>query len=117
MRKMSRTGVFSRAAVSYYSIRFKKLENQYPTEEEFIRHYLPDEEAIQQLLKYVPMEDRGIVFSGNEQLRTEFKQLYTAHLGKLLFGTSSFFRIINAMDPAYLKAISLSEGKQTTTLQ
>lgn len=117
IRKMSRTGVFSRAAVSYYSIRFKKLENQYPTEEEFIRHYLPDEEAIQQLLKYVPMEDRGIVFSGNEQLRTEFKQLYTAHLGKLLFGTSSFFRIINAMDPAYLKAISLSEGKQTTTLQ
>lgn len=109
MRKMSRTGVFSRGAVGYYSIRFKMLEKQYPSEEDFIQNYKPDEEAIQQLQKYVPEEDKGIVFDPAGQLKTEFRLLYTAHLGKLLFGSSGFYRIINSMDPAYQKVISLCE--------
>ncbi|MEN9640591.1 MAG: hypothetical protein RLZZ262_2460 [Bacteroidota bacterium] len=105
--ELLRTGINNDWVLSYVNSNREMLLAQYPNIDSFMKGYTVPESGIKEMIKM--LEDKKVPYNHEEFKRSENSIIIRtkALIARNLYDNESFFIIINALNPAMLRAIEI----------
>jgi carboxyl-terminal processing protease len=103
-----RSGTLGQFAHQYLDDHRGEFSSMYPDIQSYIANYQPGQEVLEQLVK-TTSDDSGTVYDA-EELETSMDRvasLLKAYMAQDLFGTSSFFEVMNPQNDVFNKAVEI----------
>ncbi|MDZ4750899.1 MAG: S41 family peptidase [Flavobacteriales bacterium] len=107
--ELLRTGINNDWVLDYVDAEREKLKRAYPTLDSFVAHYEVPSSGIQEMID--KLEAKGVPFNKAEYTISEraIRLRTKALVARNLFDYSAFYRVINDLNPAYVKAVKALE--------
>jgi carboxyl-terminal processing protease len=105
--RILRKGLDNRFALNYVDSNRESLEQEYPTEDEFIRDFMVSEDMVEAFLAFV--EEEGIEFDeeGWDTSREAILLRLKAMIGRNVLEQSTFYRVISGLNESLQRAIQI----------
>ncbi len=105
--EMLRTGVNNDWVLSYVNTNREMLLAQYPNIDSFMKGYSVPASGLKEMIKM--LEDKKVPYNDEEYKRSEGSIIIRtkALIARNLYDNESFFMVINALNPAMLKAVDI----------
>lgn len=104
INKLIISGCIQQYAFNVVDVGKKSLLQMYPNSEKFIETYSPDNKMIQELIGFCNKNDHSQL---NENERTKLKTLLKSYIGRILYGSSAYYPILNKTDNMIQKSIKI----------
>lgn len=88
----------------------KELLKQYPSADNFIEHFAINDSDLFDFLKYCKKNNTSVTLNEKEKLK--LKTLIKASIGRILYGSSAYYPIINKTDNTIQKAIEIVQKNE-----
>ncbi|MDE6556531.1 MAG: peptidase S41, partial [Duncaniella sp.] len=114
-RSLMAKGVISNFATGYIDRHRGKLRSLYPSEEEYVATADPASDPAMMDAFKAAAADEQIVIDEEEFAISEplIKTILKALIGREIFGTETYYKIVNPLTPAFLKAVEIINSPQT----
>jgi carboxyl-terminal processing protease len=105
--RILRKGLDNRFALNYVDSNRESLEQEYPTEDDFIRDFMVSEDMVEAFLAFV--EEEGIEFDeeGWDTSREAILLRLKAMIGRNVLEQSTFYRVISGLNESLQRAIQI----------
>lgn len=109
-RALINRGLLNSFILSYVDKNRKNLEKEYPDFVKFQKEFKEISTMMSQLTKYAEKEGLPLVEADYEKSYERISLLAKAYIARDLWDTSEFYRIINEVDPIFIKAKEVSNN-------
>ena len=105
--RILRKGLDNRFALNYVDSNRESLEQEYPTEDDFIRDFMVSKDMVEAFLAFV--EEEGIEFDeeGWDTSREAILLRLKAMIGRNVLEQSTFYRVISGLNESLQRAIQI----------